>query len=156
MIEKKRGKDSSKIKNWRPVSLLNVDYKILTKTLAKRIEKALLNVINSDQSGFLKERYIGEGVRFIEDLNIHYDYSNQSGIILQFDFEKAFDSVEWNFLLASLEKFGFGEGFISWIKCCYTDILSCVMNNGYSSEWFTLSTSTSRLPSQCLSLFDMC
>ena len=135
----KRGKDSSKIKNWRPVSLLNVDYKILTKTLAKRIEKTLPNVINNDQSGFLKGRYIGEGVRFVEDLIDLYDNSNQSGIILQLDFEKAFDSVEWDFLFATLEKFGFGQGFISWIKCCYTDIVSCVMNNGYSSEWFQLS-----------------
>ena len=89
----KRGKDPSKIKNWRPVSLLNVDYKILTKTLARRMANVLPQIIHNDQSGFLKGRYIGEGVRFIEDLIESYYTDNKPGIILQLDFEKAFDSA---------------------------------------------------------------
>lgn len=134
----KKGKDGTKLSNWRPVSLLNIDYKILTKTLAKRIEKCLPAVISPDQSGFLKERYIGEGVRFIEDLIEYHDNNSLSGILVQLDFEKAFDSVEWNFMLAALKKFGFGDNLIDWIKCCYTQIFSCVLNNGHSTKWFEL------------------
>ena len=137
LLEKK-GKDSTKIKNWRPVSLMNIDYKILTKSLAKRIEKCLPSIINNDQSGFLKGRYIGEGIRFVEDLIDNFDTNNIPGILVQLDFAKAFDSIEWNFLYATLTKFGFGDDFISWIKCCYSNIYSCVMNNGYSSNWFQL------------------
>ena len=152
----KRGKDPSKIKNWRPVSLLNVDYKILTKTLARRMANVLPQIIHNDQSGFLKGRYIGEGVRFIEDLIESYDTDNKPGIILQLDFEKAFDSVEWNFLIATLEKCGFGQGFISWVKCCYKDIVSCVMNNGYSSNWFQLSRGVRQGCSLSVYLFLLC
>ena len=86
------------------MSLLNVDYTILTKTLARRMSNVLPQIIHNDQSGFLKGRYIGEGVRFIEDLIESYDTDDKPGIILQLDFEKAFDSVEWNFLIATLEK----------------------------------------------------
>ena len=152
----KRGKDPRKIKNWRPVSLLNVDYKILTKTLARRMANVLPQIIHNDQSGFLKGRYIGEGVRFIEDLIESYDKADKPGIILQLDFEKAFDSVEWNFLTATLEKCGFGQGFISWVKCCYTDIYSCVINNGYSSDWFQLSRGVRQGCSLSVYLFLLC
>ena len=134
----KKGKDPSKLSSWRPVSLLCTDYKILTKTLYIRMAKHLNSVISHDQSGFIKGRHIGEGIRFIEDLIEYYDEKGLTGIILQLDFEKAFDSVERNFMIATLKKMNFGENFISWIKCCYNDIYSCVMNNGFSSTWFRL------------------
>ena len=93
LLEKK-GKNSSKIKNWRPVALLNIDYKIFTKVLARRLEKNIPSIINTDQSGFVKNRFIGELVRFTQDKIDQFDYENKTGIIQQLDFEKAFDSVE--------------------------------------------------------------
>ena len=54
------------------------------------------------------------------------------------DFETAYDSVNWNFLLKSLETFGFGESFIAWITMFYKNILSCVTNNGFSTPFFNL------------------
>ena len=137
LLEKK-GKDSSKIKNWRPVALLNTDYKIFTKVLARRLEKNIPSIIHTDQSGFVKNRFIGESVRFTQDIIDKFDHENKTGIILQLDFEKAFDSVEWNFLLKVLHKFNIGEQFISCVKCCYTSIYSCVNNNGFSTVWFQL------------------
>ena len=97
LLEKK-GKDPTKIKNWRPVALLDTDYKISTKTLARRLEKFIPSIIHSDQSGFVKGRYIGESIRFVEDLILKFDYENIEGIVLQLDFEKAFDSIEWKFM----------------------------------------------------------
>ena len=58
------------------------------------------------------------------------------GAIIFVDFTKAFDSLEWNFMLNALKHFGFNESFINWVKTLYTDIQRCVMNNGWVSEMF--------------------
>ena len=58
------------------------------------------------------------------------------GHIVLIDFQKAFDTIEWKFLFKALEKFNFGPGFINWIKILYSNISSCVGNNGYYSEYF--------------------
>ena len=60
----KKGKDTLFLKNWRPISLLNTDYKILAKVLSTRLQKVLPSIIHGDQTGFLKDRYIGENIRF--------------------------------------------------------------------------------------------
>ena len=116
-----------------------MDYKLLTKTISNKIEKFLGGMIHSDQIGFLKARYIGEGVRKIEDILQHYETKNTEGYILQLDFRKAFDSIEWRYLFDTLRKFNFGESIMQWIKLCYTNIQSSVLNGGYTSNWFTLT-----------------
>ena len=63
------------------------------------------------------------------------------GFITPIDFEKVFDSIEWPFLFNCLKSFNFGNSFVSWIKTIYTNIKSCVGNNGYYSESFTISRS---------------
>ena len=63
---------------------------------------------------------------------------NITGLLLFLDFEKAFDTIEWPFVLRTLEFFGFGKKFVSWIKCFYSDIESCVINNGWGSNFFKI------------------
>ena len=134
----KKDKDTMLLKNWRPISLLNTDYKILAKILASRLQKVLPCIIHGDQTGFLKGRYIGENIRlFLDSIEFCKKYSIK-GIVFSIDFEKAFDSVEWNFLDICLSKFGFGSTFKSFVKLMYTDIESCVINNGFASPVFTL------------------
>ena len=137
----KKDKDLRYLANWRPVSLLNTDYKILTKLLALRLQKVIPVIINSDQVGYIKKRYIGENVRIISDILQYADLENIEAYITQIDFEKAFDSIEWEFLFETLKTFNFGETFISWIKTIYTDISACVGNNGHYSKYFELSRS---------------
>ena len=137
----KKDKDIRYLKNWRPVSLLTTDYKILTKALALRLQKVISNLANSDQVGYIKNRYIGENIRTIFDLLNFTKINNIEAYIAQIDFEKAFDSIEWPFMLKTLEKFNFGENFIKWIKILYTDIYACVGNNGYYSDYFSISRS---------------
>ena len=97
--------DLSELTGWRPITLLNVDYKILAKCIAKRTEPFLPKLIHSDQTGFMKDRFIGQNVRLLNDLMEYTDMKKISGIFLFIDFEKAFDSIEWNFIKRSLELF---------------------------------------------------
>ena len=137
----KKDKDLRSLANWRPVSLLNTDYKILTKLLAMRLQKVIPTIINSDQVGYIKNRYIGENIRILSDILLYTDLEDLEAYITQIDFEKAFDSVEWDFLFKTLKAVNFGDNFISWIKTLYTDIEACVGNNGNYSEYFVLSRS---------------
>ena len=59
----KSGKDTTILDNWRPISLLNVDYKIATKSISNRIKPVLSSIISPSQTGFIKGRYIGENIR---------------------------------------------------------------------------------------------
>ena len=65
--------------------------------------------------------------------------NNLSGLLLAIDFEKAFDSLDWNFLTKALSAFNFGSSFIKWVNTFYSNIQSCVMNNGFSSVHFDVS-----------------
>ena len=142
-LVEKRGKDKRQIKNWRPISLINVDAKIASKTLAKRLENVLHEIIYFDQSAFVKGRTIFDAIRTIDDAIEHTmnrDISGDiSGILVAIDFEKAFDSLNFNFLLRVLHAFNFGPSFIKWVRVLYNKASSCVMNNGFTSGPFSLS-----------------
>ena len=135
----KKDKDLRYLKSWRPVSLLATDYKILAKAQAIRLQKVASSLVNSDQVGYLKGRYIGENIRIINDLMHYTTKEKKSGILALIDFEKAFDTVEWSFLFNMLSTLNFGQNYIRWIKLLYSNISSCVTNNGYISNYFTLT-----------------
>ena len=115
LIEKK-GRDKRLINNWRLVSLINVYTKIDSKSLAIRIKEFLPQLVNCDQTAYVKGRNIGKSIRLIDDLLEYVDKENLDGLIFAADIEKAFDSIEHNFLLATSTKYGFGSNFIQWIK----------------------------------------
>lgn len=135
----KKGKDITHLKNWRPITLLNTDYKLATKCIAFRIKKVLYDIINDDQTGFLKGRYIGENIRLVLDIIDHLDANNMPGLMFMIDFEKAFDKLEWPFIFNALKFFNFGKDLINWVHVFYNDTLSCVTNNGNSSTFFNIS-----------------
>ena len=126
------------LKNWRPISLLNVDYKIGSKVIAERIKKVLPFLVHSDQSGFI-EGYMSDTIRTLNDM-LHYASENdEEGLFMMVDYEKAYDCLEWNFILKSLERYKFGPMLIRWIKTFYTNIESCVTNNHTSSRYFKVT-----------------
>ncbi len=105
-IEQKRGiitllpkKDKSRhyLKNSRHISLLNNDYKIIAKLIADRFKNVLPLLINNDQTCHLKNRYIGENIRLLQDIFFFTEDTKTSAILLSVDLEKAFDSLNWNF-----------------------------------------------------------
>ena len=132
----KKNKDRLYLQNWRPITLLNTDYKIIAKILANRLQKVLPYVINEDQTGYIKGRFIGQNIRIIDDVLYFAKSEKLPGIILTIDFEKAFDSINWKFILKSLNLFSFGPQFCKWVNIMYTDISSTVINNGNICEWF--------------------
>ena len=111
LIEK-QDKDRTYLENWRPISLTNVDTKIASKVIATPIVKVLQEIIHSNQTGYVPGRYIGEAARSIVDIMDYTKTYDIPGLLLFVDFEKAFDSLEWNFMLECLEVFGFGPSLI--------------------------------------------
>ena len=102
LIEKK-SKDKRFLKNWRPISLINVDAKIASKVLASRMKNILSSIVKCDQTAYVKGKYIGESICLISDILEYTEENDISGILFSADFEKAFDSIEHAFLFAILK-----------------------------------------------------
>jgi hypothetical protein len=130
----KKDKDPLNIRNYRPISLLTVDYKIIAKTMAIRLKKCMGSLIHSDQSGFLKGRNIGNNVRLLIDIIEYTDVNDLPAAVLLLDIEKAFDSVSHEFLFQVLDHFNFGDKFLNWVKTFYSCRRSYVTNNGFLSS----------------------
>ncbi len=118
--------DLVELQNWRPITLLNTDYKIASKALARRIETKL---IHPDQTGFMKGRYIGENLRLISDVMEYTKTEELTGVLVSVDFKKAFDTLEWPFIRRVLNLFKFGESVKRWASIFYTDVENAVLNN---------------------------
>ena len=126
-------------KNWRPISLLNVDYKLAARVIAGRLLKVIHLVIEKDQTCGVPGRFIGENVTLLRDI-VYYSTSFDIPVaILSLDQEKAFDRVDWDFMRSTLSTMGFGPSFISWVNLFYNRVQSAVNVNGYLSPFFTLS-----------------
>ena len=123
-------------KNWRPISLLNVDYKLCARALAGRLLKVLQFVVHRDQTCGVKGRFIGENVALLRDVVRFTEETDLAAVILSLDQEKAFDRVDWGFLVSTLDHMGFGPSFIAWVKLLYSDIRSSILINGYASDFF--------------------
>ena len=131
--------DRENIKNWRPLSLLNCDYKIIAKVLANRLSKVLTSIIAEDQTCSVPGCSILGNCHTLSDIIQFSEDENLPVTLLSIYQMKAFDRVNWNFLLKTLEKFNFGPVFISWIKLLYTNIESKVKCNDFISDSFTPS-----------------
>ena len=115
LIEKK-DRDKRYIKNWRPISLLNVDIKILSKALAKRLKEVLPCLIPAQQTAYVKNWNVGECGRLISDIIEIANTRKMEGFLVTMDVEKAFDSLDHTFLILVLKRFEFGQNFVSWIE----------------------------------------
>ena len=106
LLEKK-DRDKRYIKNWRPISLLNIETKILSKAFAARLESNLSSIISLNQTVYVEKSCILESGRLISDIIEICDKENIPGYLVTMGLEKAFDSLDHNFLLCALKKLGF-------------------------------------------------
>ncbi|CAL5403808.1 unnamed protein product [Camellia sinensis] len=126
----------SHLSEYRPISLIGSLYKILAKVLSHRMKQVMPQVISEAQSAFLEGRNILDGVLIANEIVDGWRKFNRKGLVLKLDFEKAYDSVNWEFLFSMLSNFGFGNRWVKWLKTCVTSTKVSVLVNGSPTEEF--------------------
>ena len=127
------------LSNWRPISLLNVDCKIVSKALCNRLKGVIGSIVHPDQTCGIPGRSITDNLHLLRNV---LDYVEQKGmklVLLSLDQMKAFDNVSHEFLFEALERFGFGPDFRHWIQLLYTDVESQVLVNGFRTDSFPVT-----------------
>ena len=142
--------------NYRPLSLTNTDYKLITFLFANRVNNVISSIINLDQVAYIKDRYIGTSIRNIMDLFEFCENNDIPGAFLCTDFEKAFDSLEHNFIRKTLQRFNFGNNFINWFDILYNDARFKVKNNGWVSEYYTMKGFKARMFFERFNIYHKC
>ena len=133
----KKNRDPREVENWRPITMLNVDYKILTRVLALRLQNVLPTLTHPDQKGFIKGRDGKENVLDIYSMISLAEELSSNHVLVLLDIMKAFDSVSHNFLQEVLHAYGMPPSFLNWVKTIYARKEIRMMNNGYMSTPFT-------------------
>lgn len=147
--------DRSDIANYRPISLLNTDYKIFTKALTIKLAKIAPDLIHPSQAGFVPGRHIYDQI-WLSKLIINLaEATDQDGVIIALDQEKAYDKIEHDYLWETLTAFGIPDEFVNTIKALYSDAHTIVMINGIASKPFKVIRGVRQGdPLSCL-LFDL-
>ena len=131
-----KGKDLPRdhLTNWRPITLLNSDYKIIAKTMALRLNNVICKIINTDQCGFIKGRNIATILRSTDDIINYLNSKNLPGLLVAVDFAKAFDTISKKLILDTLKEFNFGPEFTQWVRTLISQTESCINHYGWLSE----------------------
>ena len=131
--------DLADVKNWRPISLLNADYKVFAKCIADRISRFLPVVISPSQTASIKRRKISHNVSLLRDFIFLADTRKLDAFLISLDQMKAYDRVNWSFLFSMLKSLNFPDTLIRWVQILYTDISSVVTINGFFGHPFKLT-----------------
>ena len=132
----KRKGERSDLKHWRPISLLNVDYKILAKVLANRLKSVIGQIIHPDQTCGIPGRRIADSLALVRDTVQYIQDRRVHAALVSLDQEKAFDRVSHEFMCRTLRRLGLGELFCSYVNVMYKDICSLVLVNGWKTDPF--------------------
>ncbi|GJV56777.1 RNA-directed DNA polymerase, eukaryota [Tanacetum coccineum] len=124
------------VKDFRPISLIGSLYKIIAKILANRLVLVMGDLVNEVQSAFIDNRNILDGPFILNEVMQWSKAKNKHTMIFKVDFEKAFDSVRWDFLVDVLKKFGFGDHWCNWIKSCLCSSRGSILVNGSPTSEF--------------------
>nr|GEX72817.1 RNA-directed DNA polymerase, eukaryota, reverse transcriptase zinc-binding domain protein [Tanacetum cinerariifolium] len=124
------------VNDFRPISLIESLYKIIAKFLANRLVGVLDDIVNEVQSAFIKDRQILDGPFILNEVLQWCKTKKKQALIFKVNFEKAYDSVRWDFLNEVLRKFGFGDKWCKWIQCCLKSLRGSIIMNGSPIEEF--------------------
>ncbi|KAE8678433.1 hypothetical protein F3Y22_tig00111410pilonHSYRG00088 [Hibiscus syriacus] len=126
------------IEDYRPISLVGSLYKIVSKVLAKRLVSVIQDIVSPSQFAFIPGRQLLD-CAFIANEGIDsWRKRGLKGVVFKADFQRAYDSVEWPIIFRLLRVMGFGERWVSWIKCCLSTALISVLVNGSPTEEFSM------------------
>ena len=127
MVPKKEGADD--FKDFRPISLVGSLCKLLTKVLANMLKKVMSLLVNKAQNTFLEGRQILDASLIANEVIDSMTRRKEKGILCKLDIEKAYDKLNWKFLLTVLNEMGFGSKWIGWIQwCIFTASFSVIIN----------------------------
>eukprot|EP00268_Persea_americana_P059585 TRINITY_DN7332_c0_g2_i1.p1 TRINITY_DN7332_c0_g2~~TRINITY_DN7332_c0_g2_i1.p1 ORF type:complete len:165 (+),score=21.69 TRINITY_DN7332_c0_g2_i1:122-616(+) len=127
------------LKDFRSISSVGCVYKLLAKTLAKRLIKTLPAIISPSYGAFVQDRQILEGILIANELIDSRKMAFKEGAIFKIDLEKAYDHVDWKFVDYMLGRFGFGNRWRGLIKECISSTSFSVLVNGSPSQPATTS-----------------
>jgi hypothetical protein len=148
-------KDPTIISNYRPITLMNTDYKLLTKVLALQLSDYARNLIHSDQAGFIPKRSIFDHIRLVKAVINYADITEENGAIVALDQEKAYDKIRHDYLWKTLEAFHLPQPFIRTMKALYSHAYTKVAVNGVFSTPFQITRGVRQGdPLSCL-IFDI-
>lgn len=133
-------RDSLNIRSWRPLSLLNNDYKLYAKVLAERMATPAAYLIPSEQRGFIKGRTITDNLLNMLSIVEHCNTNNIDALLLSIDYSQAFDCCNWDAIRATLVAFRYGPKFIDMIMTCCNQIKTAIMNNKTWSKWIDIAS----------------
>ncbi|RVW53252.1 Transposon TX1 uncharacterized 149 kDa protein [Vitis vinifera] len=137
LIPKKGGAED--LGDFRPISLLGGVYKLLAKVLSNRIKGVLDKVVSPDQNAFVKGRQILDASLIANEVIDYWLKRKEKGVICKLDIEKAYDSINWNFLMKVMRKMGFGDRWLKWIWWCISTASFSILVNGVPAGYFSNS-----------------
>jgi hypothetical protein len=126
-------------KQFRPIALCNVIYKIITKVVANRLKPILTHVISKEQAGYVEGRQIMDSVILAHEVIHSLKTSRTPGMLIKLDLSKAFDRASWQYLRAILDSFGFDQGWVNWILNLISSTFFSILVNGVPSRPFSPS-----------------
>ena len=148
-------KDRSQIENYRPITLLNTDYKTMTKALAVQLAFHIRSLVHPDQTGFIPKRSIFDPIKLAKTMCDYADYMEEDGAIIALDQEKAYDKIDHQYLLDTLKTFNLPDRFISTVANLYKHAYTTVAINGVLSNAYRVTRGVRQGdPLSCL-LFDL-
>ena len=137
MVPKKEGADD--FKDFRPISLVGSLYKLIAKVLGNRLKKVMSRLVNKAQNAFVEGRQILDASLIANEVIDSMTRRKEKGILCKFDVEKAYDKLNWKFLLMVLREMGFGRKWIGWIKWCISTASFSVIINSSPTGFFKSS-----------------
>ena len=130
---------ANRVSDFRPISLCNVCYKIISKILTNRLKPVIHKLIGPEQNGFLAGKSTFDNIIAVQEIvhSLETDTQHPPRMLIKVDIEKAYDAMEWEAILATLKVMNFTEVWISWIRACIISPSFSFIINGQPSDWIT-------------------